>query len=211
MSFGAYAPVFGKVLSDEYIANAKANGNGKYISPDYIIDASGCPFPDNTWFIKDAGHETWPPSVYDFILKILRTKDQYTITTNPDYPQFLQYNALDDSLRKVTRYSTLQVQKLVSDKLEYNGKTQKPKATFIDAAGKTLKEGKDYTISYSRGCKEIGTYFANINFKGSYNIAPMTLYFDICPANIRPAIENATGSSVVLAWEEVERGRKKSE
>ena len=35
----------------------------------------------------------------------------------------------------------------------------------------------------------------------------MTLYFDICPANIRPAIENAVGSSVVLAWEEVEKAQ----
>ena len=204
MSFGAYAPVFGKVLSDDYIANAKANGTFKYISPDYIIDASTCLFPDNTWFVKDAGHENWPASVYDFILKILRTKEQYTINTNPNYPQFLQYNALNGSLNKVTRYSTLQVQQLVSDKLEYNGKVQKPKAKLIDASGKTLKEGTDYTISYSRGCKEIGTYFANINFKGNYTLSPLTLYFDICPANIRPVAENGENSSVVLAWEEVE-------
>lgn len=205
MSFGAYAPVFGKVLSDEYVANAKANGTGKYISPDYIVDASTCLFPDSTWFIKDAGHENWPASVYDFILQILRTKNQYTVTTDPKYPQFLQYNALNGSLSKVTRYSTLQVQQLVSNKLEYNGEVQKPKAKLIDAAGKTLKEGTDYTISYSRGCKEIGRYYANINFKNNYSLAPMTLYFDICPANIRPAIENGENSSVVLAWDAVEK------
>ena len=205
MSFGGFAPVYGEFLSDRYYEEARQRGAEKYISPDRIIDASSCLFPDYTWFVKDAGHENWPPSVYDFILKILQSKEQYTINTNKNYPQFLQYNALNGKLSGVTRYSTLQVQGLVSDKLEYNGKVQKPKAKFIDSAGKTLKQGTDYTISYSKGCKEIGTYYANINFKGNYNIAPMTLYFDICPANIRPVAEHGSKSSVVLAWDAVEK------
>lgn len=203
MSFGAYAPTFGNVLTDDYIAKVKKAGKGKYISDDLIIDASTCLFPDNTWFIKDAGHEKWPRSVYDFILKILQTKKQYTIKTNSKYPQFLQYNALKETLTEVTRYPTLQTVKLTADKLQYTGETIKPKATIIDGAGRTLKEGTDYTLSYSKGCKEIGTYYANINFKSKYNSAPTTLYFDICPQNIKPTSEIFDDSSVLLSWNEV--------
>ena len=41
-SFGATTPTVYETLSDEYIAQREAEGKGKYISPDKMIDASTC-------------------------------------------------------------------------------------------------------------------------------------------------------------------------
>lgn len=205
MSFGATAPIYGQELSDSYIAKVNASGKGKYISPDHIIDASTCLFPDNTWFIKDAGHETWPTSVYNFILKICQTKKEYTVTTNKSFPQFLQYNNANQSLSVVTRYPTLQTEKLENENLVYTGKKQQPKAVIVDISGKALKENTDYTLTYSRGCTEIGKYFVNINYKGGYKLSPKTLYFNILPDNVKLSGKKADGSDVLLSWDSVNK------
>ena len=49
----------------------------------------------------------------------------------------------------------------------YNGKVQKPSIKTV--GGKTLKEGKDYTVSWSNASsKNVGTYTATIRGKGIY-------------------------------------------
>lgn len=64
---------------------------GKYISPDKIIDASTCTYPDYTWFVKDAPHIAcrYDSTYSDFILFLLTSENQPTVTDNPLYPQFM--------------------------------------------------------------------------------------------------------------------------
>ena len=50
----------------------------------------------------------------------------------------------------------------------YNGKTQKPTVTVMDTAGAELAEDTDYTVSYSKGCKKVGSYTVTVNFLGNY-------------------------------------------
>ena len=56
-AFGATtsASIF-ETLSDDYVAQRTAAGKGKYISPDHMVDASTCLYPDYTWFVKGTTH-----------------------------------------------------------------------------------------------------------------------------------------------------------
>lgn len=50
----------------------------------------------------------------------------------------------------------------------YNGKVQKPSVKVIDSAGKTISS-QYYTVSYSSGCKNAGSYTVTVSFKGNYS------------------------------------------
>ncbi|MBQ8575730.1 MAG: hypothetical protein IJ447_06785 [Clostridia bacterium] len=96
-SLGATTSTIDTVLSDEYIANAQANGTDKYISPDTQIDASTCVLPDTTWFIKNLDHTTFPPCVnllFDNIINV----DNYNVFMDEDYPQYLVYDTDDEAM-----------------------------------------------------------------------------------------------------------------
>ncbi|MBO5725610.1 MAG: fibronectin type III domain-containing protein, partial [Clostridia bacterium] len=51
----------------------------------------------------------------------------------------------------------------------YNGKTIKPSVKVLSAGGSTLKNGTHYTVSYSSGCKNPGTYKVTVKMKGTYS------------------------------------------
>lgn len=70
--------------------------------------------------------------------------------------------------------------KLSKTSLTYNGKTQKPTVVVKDSQGKTLKNGTDYTVKYSKGCKNVGQYTVTVTFKGNYS-GTKTLTFKIVP------------------------------
>ena len=70
--------------------------------------------------------------------------------------------------------------KLSKTSFTYNGKTQKPSVTVKDSKGRTLKNGTDYTVKYSKGCKNVGQYTVTITFKGKYS-GTKTLTFKIVP------------------------------
>ena len=65
----------------------------------------------------------------------------------------------------------------------YNGKVKTPGVTVKDSAGKTLKKGTDYTVSYESGRKNVGRYAVKVTFKGNYS-GSKTLYFNIIPKNV---------------------------
>ncbi len=58
--------------------------------------------------------------------------------------------------------------KLSKATFTYNGKTQKPTVTLMDSKKKKLKNGTDYTLTYSGGCKDVGKYKVTAVFKGKY-------------------------------------------
>ena len=89
-SLGATVASLNTTLSDEYIGNAKANGMGKYISPDLQVDASTCLFPETTWFIKNISHKDFPDGI-DTIFDRMINRDVYTIDSDPEFPQYLVY------------------------------------------------------------------------------------------------------------------------
>lgn len=56
---------------------------------------------------------------------------------------------------------------LSSTSYTYNKKSKKPSVT-VKYGKTTLKNKKDYTVSYSKGRKNAGIYFATVKFKGYY-------------------------------------------
>lgn len=51
----------------------------------------------------------------------------------------------------------------------YNGKVQTPSVIVKDIEGNALKKDRDYTVSYSKGRKAIGTYYVTVKLKGKYS------------------------------------------
>lgn len=49
----------------------------------------------------------------------------------------------------------------------YNGKVQKPSVTVTGVDGKKLPTSQ-YTVKYSAGCKQVGTYQVTVTMKGNY-------------------------------------------
>ena len=62
----------------------------------------------------------------------------------------------------------------------YNGKVQRTSVVVKDRTGKVLKNGTDYTVKYSSGCKNVGQYTVTVTFKGKYS-GTKTLTFKIVP------------------------------
>ena len=91
-SMGATVPVYPNTLSDEYIKERTTAGFGKYISPDKMIDASTCLFPDNTWFIRNMRHEFSGEDAIS-LFKAIAWTDNMTIQTDPAFPQYLNARA----------------------------------------------------------------------------------------------------------------------
>lgn len=105
---------------------------------------------------------------------------------------------------------TSSIQKISSIKLSkttytYNGKVQTPSVTVKDAKGNTISS-KNYSVSYSKGRKNIGSYKVAIKFKGSYYSGSKTLSYKIVPQ--KPAKISATPSknAITLKWSAVSGG-----
>lgn len=70
--------------------------------------------------------------------------------------------------------------KLSTTTYTYNGKVKKPTVTVKDTAGKKLKNGKDYKVTYAKGRKNVGTYKVTVTLKGNYE-GKKVLSFKINP------------------------------
>ncbi len=100
-SFGATTPTVYETLSDEYIAMREAEGKGKYISPDKMIDASTCVFPDYTWFIKGSSHSNWTTYERKIMYDVASADRQLTHDDFP-YTQFMVYDTPSETLYPMT-------------------------------------------------------------------------------------------------------------
>lgn len=60
-----------------------------------MIDASTCYLPDQTWFIKNMKHVDFSneKNQCEFYAWVMTADKQVTVNDNPDYPQFMVYNA----------------------------------------------------------------------------------------------------------------------
>lgn len=73
----------------------QANSDGyNRISPDRVIDASTCWYPDQTWFIKNLGHVAYDEEdgTGKFYIWLLTSTEEYTVRTSAEYPQFMYYD-----------------------------------------------------------------------------------------------------------------------
>ncbi len=64
-------------------------GDPAYTSPDNMVDASTCAFPDITWFVKYQDHNNFCEPYQQFVLWLVRFDGQPTITSSEAYPQYL--------------------------------------------------------------------------------------------------------------------------
>ena len=64
------------------------------ISPDNVVDVSTAQAPMQTWITKNWGHIAYnlDDGTCDFYLWLLTADEQYTVESNPMYPQFMYYN-----------------------------------------------------------------------------------------------------------------------
>lgn len=85
-SYGATTADYGKNLSDSYIAKYADKG---YISPDHMIDASTCSFPEITWFIRDLQHSTDSNDLNALKDAVLFADKKVDIHTFAAYPQYM--------------------------------------------------------------------------------------------------------------------------
>ena len=88
-SFGATSSKYGCTLSKLYLAKAKLKGTDQYISPDKMVDASTCLFPDTTWFIWDCPHETFPDYIFEEMAKFYCVDGDMTVFSDPTLPQYV--------------------------------------------------------------------------------------------------------------------------
>ncbi len=95
-SLGATCAPITKTLGDNY-TQAKRSCGHNHLSPDGIIDASTCSFPEYTWFFRDNGHSDFSDEYRGFVNWALNYKGQPTVRSNKSYPQFMMVTA-DGSL-----------------------------------------------------------------------------------------------------------------
>ena len=101
---------------------------------------------------------------------------------------------------KTTIYRIKSV-KLSYDKTEYSGNAKTPTVTVKDRAGNQLKNGSDYSVSYSGKRKEIGTYKVVVKFKGKYS-GTKQLSFKIVLGKVSK-IKQIEGKETRFAWSKV--------
>lgn len=85
-NFAVVAPL-NKQLSGEQMSAA----NPKYLSADYVIDATPALFPDNTWFVKNAPHVAadYNTEFSVFTFTLLESNVQPHIDMFEEFPQFM--------------------------------------------------------------------------------------------------------------------------
>lgn len=107
-SGGAFSAPVGSTLPNGYVQQKYLEGKN-YISPDKVIDASTCIFPELVWFFKGVGHVGCPyKSDYnEFVFWLLETKTQQTVWTDASHPQFMTTDDGGKTLYALTEAKSL--------------------------------------------------------------------------------------------------------
>jgi len=105
-SGGATTAPIGESFPDDYKQAKLTDKN--YISPDRMVDASTCMFPEQTWFIKNMKHMEFDSkdegNNCDLFIWLANATEQYTVETDELYPQFLFY---DRELKRLSCFYNL--------------------------------------------------------------------------------------------------------
>lgn len=113
-STGATVALLGEKLPDGY-TQAKACCGKNHISPDRVIDASTCMFPEQVWFFRGVAHvgTRYNSEFCDFVFWLLEQNKQPTVWTDAAHPQFMAAGDSGMTLHKTT--ATDGNQKTVAD------------------------------------------------------------------------------------------------
>ncbi len=84
----------------------------------------------------------------------------------------------------------------------YDGKNKTPKVTVKASDGKTLKKGKDYTVTYPEERSAVGNYKLTVEFKGKYS-GSKTFTVKIRAGVTSSLSAKSYLNSVKLTWEKV--------
>ena len=96
------AKSFKKPFDKDYMAKAEKNGTAQYISPDRLVDASPCMFPDNTWFVKNLRHRTFPDSMNALVCEMINAEGTYTVFDSAEWPQYMVYDEETETASPMT-------------------------------------------------------------------------------------------------------------
>lgn len=89
-SCGATVADFGETLGEDYVQ--KIDDGHDHLSADGIVDASTALFPDYTWFVKNAVHETYIPYNDALLHHICNSDRQPDVFGDEAFPQFTYYS-----------------------------------------------------------------------------------------------------------------------
>lgn len=97
-------------LLDPAAENADALCTDKshnHMSADLIVDASSCFLPERTWFVKGVAHMAYlyETPMCNLLAYLITSEDYVDIYSNPDYPQFTQYDKNSNVLISLTGYT----------------------------------------------------------------------------------------------------------
>ena len=99
-TFGATSANIGETLSDEYIRARIAEGKGKYISADKVVDLSTAYSPETTWVFKNAHHDYLAPCM-DIIRGFLNGTNE-TVDTVSNGVYFMIYDDVAATMYPMT-------------------------------------------------------------------------------------------------------------
>ena len=92
-------------------------------------------------------------------------------------------------------------------------KVQKPKVTSVQFAESgndqpvALTKGKDYKVSYSKGCKKIGSYKVTVTYLGDFKkLKKVSIPFTITPAGTTIKKIKAQKKGFKVSWKKVNGG-----
>lgn len=103
------------------------------------------------------------------------------------------------SKEKIYKIKTCSLSKT---RFAFDGKRKTPDVTVKDAAGRLLKEKQDYTLTYAKGRKQLGTYTVTVTFRRNY-AGEKALRFRIVPRKPVGLDAAQTADGITLSWQKV--------
>ena len=91
---------------------------------------------------------------------------------------------------------------LSSTSYVYDGKVKTPKVTVVDSDGKTISSS-NYSVTYTKGRKNIGRYEVKIKFNGNYS-GTKVMTFDITPKKTNfTSVKSPNKLEIAAFWKKV--------
>lgn len=89
MSIGATCSPVAQTFESSY--KQKVDDGHNHLSPDMMVDASTCAFPEITFFVRDKNHNDDPTSYCQFLWQLAYQKEQLDVFSVDGYSQFMKY------------------------------------------------------------------------------------------------------------------------
>ncbi|MGN1195210.1 MAG: VWA domain-containing protein [Acutalibacteraceae bacterium] len=153
-------------------------------------------------FTCSVGNET--KSVSAAVTKSVNKKATLSSNGSLNYTAKVTFNSKTyTALKSSTIYSIKSVS-LSSTSYVYNKSVRTPKVTVKDSKGNVLKNGTDYSVKYSSGRTNPGTYKVLVTFKGNYS-GSKTLSYKIYVGKVTGIKQTKqTGYALAIEWNKVQ-------